>query len=562
MSVRWGVRFSLIAMVLCGVIACSSEDGGSEPPALLGLPEDAPMLARTYERTGDNPHETIITKANAANLIAKWQFRTGAPVAATPSVATIDLPNEGPTRIVFVGSYDGKVYAIRADEGTQLWAYEVKPHEGVSYGIIASSAAIAEVDGEPRVFVGGGMTMYSLDAVSGAEIWQFDAGTGCQDCDTNTERNEILSSPAVLPEQDLVAFGMDVNDRAPGKGGFYGLSAKDGHLHWYFDVETGETCRPDDDDDVRKFDGYHNAEQLGLEDDFFSTRGGCDFDRTETACGNVWSPVSVDFGRELLYFATSNCDTDDDPQSAPPTPPMTTHNEALVAVDFDGEPVWSWRPREIDNDDYAFGAAPNLFTATIEGEEREVVGIGNKDGSYYLLDRDGENELTGEIEPYWTRNVVEGGAIGGITGTPAVMDGRIYFGVGIGEDVEAPQKPSAWALDAGTGEVVWSQEEAAPFFGGTSAIPGVVFMGGIDFSMRAIDADTGEILAKLPLGGLGFSQAVPVDGVVYMGSGFGAQGAGGTNIEAILARAPAGVWAFCIDGEADCAPLPTPSPAP
>jgi polyvinyl alcohol dehydrogenase (cytochrome) len=542
--------------------ACTSDDSSGGPPELVGLPQDAPMLARTFERTGDNPHETIITRANVSRLVAKWQFKTGAPVAATPSVATIDLPDEGPTRILFVGSYDANVYAIRADDGEELWRYTVKPHEGVSYGSIASSASIEEVDGEPRVFVGGGMTLYSLDAVTGAEIWQFDAGTGCQDCDTDTERNEILSSPAVLPEQDLVAFGMDVNDSAPGKGGFYGLSAKDGRLRWYFDVQTGATCYPDGGDDIRKFDGYHSTEQLGLPDDFFSTREGCDFDRTETACGNVWSPVSVDFDRELLYFSTSNCDTDDDPETAPPPPPMTTHNEALVAMDFDGKPAWSWRPREVDNDDYAFGAAPNLFVTTIEGEEREVVGIGNKDGTYYLLDRDGENELTGDIQPYWTRNVVPGGAIGGITGTPAVMDGRIYFGVGIGENGKPPQKPSAWALDAETGEVVWSQPDAAPFFGGTSATPGVVFMGGADFAMRAMDAATGEVLVRLPLGGLGFSQAVIADGVVFMGSGFGAQGAGGTDIEAVLARTPAGVWAFCIEGESDCEPLSTPSPTP
>ncbi len=562
MSAGPRVRFALLALALIALAACTSNDDGSDSgdDVPFGLAEESPMLARTFERTGYNPHETVITKENVDRLVAKWQFRTEAPVAATPSVATIDLPERGAVRAVIAGSYDGNVYAIDAADGTELWRYQVKPHAGVSYGIIASSATLAELDGEQRVYVGGGMTMYALDAGTGEEVWQFDAGTGCTDCDLRTERNEILSSPAVLPGKDLVAFGMDVNDRAPGKGGFYGLSAKDGHLRWYFDVQTGATCYPDGDDNIRKFDGYHSAEDLELPDDFFATRDGCDFDRTETGCGNVWSPVSVDFGRELLYFASSNCDTDDDPETANPPPPMTTHNEALVAMDFEGRPAWSWRPREIDNDDLAFGAAPNLFSVTIDGDERDVVGIGNKDGTYYLLDRDGENEITGAMGPYWQQNVVPGGAIGGITGTPSVMEGRVYFGVGFGEDVSEPQTPSAWALDAETGEVVWSAPDAAPFFGGTSTVAGLVFMGGADFTLHVLDAETGELLARRPLGGLGFSQSVIVGGTVFVGSGFGTQGAGGTSIEEILAKTPAGVWAFCIEGEADCEAMPTPTP--
>lgn len=566
---RLGFGFALCGILLLG-LACG--DGGGEgdatPRATAGeqprtelAADDWPMMSGSLERLGYNAHERIITKENATNLVMAWRFPTGAPVAASPVVATIDVPGEGRVRTVFVGSYDGNVYAIRADDGSELWRFAVKPHPGISYGIIASSAAVAVVDGQARVYVGGGETMYSLDAASGELLWAFDAGTGCTTCDPSEERNEILSSPAVLPEEDLVLFGMDVNDSAPGKGGFYAVSAREGTLRWYFDVETGATCVPEERDDVRKFDGYHTTVELGLPDDFFETRDGCDFDRTDTGCGNVWSPVSVDVVRKHIFFSTSNCDTDNDPDTPEPPPPMSTYNEALVVLDYTGEPVWSWRPREVDNDDLAFGAAPNLFVATIEGEEREVVGIGNKDGTYYLLDRDGENELTGKIEPYWQRNVVDGGAIGGITGTAAVMDGVIYFGTGIGVSQDQFQSPAAHALDASTGEIIWQQPDAFPYFGATSAIPGVVFMGGVDFRIRAMDADTGEILQAYPLGGLGFSQPVVVDGMLFVGSGFGAQAAVDSEEAETLARAPAGVLAFCVEGVQGCVPAPTPTPS-
>jgi outer membrane protein assembly factor BamB len=88
---------------------------------------------------------------------------------------------------------------------------------------------------------------------------------------------------------DLVFFGMDVNDVPTGKGGVFALDARDGRLRWFFDLESGSTCRPLATDDVRRFDGYHTAAELGLDASFFATRPGCDFDRTPTGCGNVWS---------------------------------------------------------------------------------------------------------------------------------------------------------------------------------------------------------------------------------------------------------------------------------
>ncbi|MGB2695227.1 MAG: PQQ-binding-like beta-propeller repeat protein [Dehalococcoidia bacterium] len=569
------VRFLplLLLLALVVALACGDNDSNDGKPtqqpdqtAVAGITpapalaaDDWPMFSGSLERLGYNANEAAITKDNVANLVMKWKFPTGAPVAASPAVATIAVPGEGPVRTVVVGSYDGNVYAIRADDGTELWHYKIKPHPGVSYGAIASSAAVALVVGQQRVYVGGGETMYALDAATGGLLWQFDAGTGCTTCSPAEERNEILSSPAVLPSQNMVLFGMDVNDNDPGKGGFYAVSAITGTLIWYFDVETGIACVPNDDDEVRRFDGYHSAQELGLPADFFATRDGCDFDRTETGCGSVWSPVSVDQDRKQIFFVTSNCDTDNDPSTAEPEPPMPQYDEALVVLDYNGAPVWSWRPREVDNDDLAFGAAPNLFSTTIDGKDRDVVGIGGKDGTYYLLDREGKSVRTDKIKPYWQRKLVPGGAIGGITGTPAVMNGVIYIGTAIGESEDNFQQPSAHALDASTGDIIWQSDKTFPYFGGTSAIPGVVFMGGVDFRIRAIDAATGEVIQAYPLGGLGFSQSVVVDGVLYVGSGFGAQAAVDSNEAESLAKAPAGVLAFCVEGVQGCEAAPTPT---
>jgi len=505
----------------------------------------------SHSRTFYNPEETRITRRNVGTLRPKWRYRTGAIITASPVVAYVDVPGEGRVKVVFVSSWDGNFYALRAANGTRLWHYAMKPHPGGSFPY-AGSAEVAEAAGELRVFVAGGMTLYALNAATGELRWAFDAGTGCSDCGPTIERNEIESSPAVI--DGMVLFGMDVNDNTPGKGGTYAVDAADGTLVWYFDLETGSTCRPNADDEIRAFDGFQDAALLGLADDFFATRPGCDFDRTPTACGNVWSSFAVDPARRSLYIASSNCDTDEDPSTPEPFPPMPPYDAAIFSLDFDGNPDWVWRPRDIDNADFAFGAVPNLFATEIAGTTREVVGIGNKDGTYYVLDRDGVNRLTGRIEPYWQTRVVPGGAIGGIIGTPAVGEGKIMFSTAIGWDISRAQKPAAFGLRATDGEILWSNAAADPSYAAASAIPGVVFMGSL-FSMRmyAYDSDSGErLFVSRFLGGPLASSAAVVDGEVFIGTGVGQRSTNPDSLAHIQSLVPSDVTAFCLADACDC----------
>ncbi len=363
-----------------------------------------------------------------------------------------------------------------------------------------------------------------------------------------------------------LVFGMDVNDRAGGKGGIYALDAGDGRLSWFFDAESGQTCTPFPGDDMRRFDSYHSEAELGLPPGFLSTRVGCDFPRSPNGCGNVWSSPAVDEQRDLIYIASSNCDTDDDPDTLEPSPPMPPYDEALLVLNFAGEAVWRWRPREVDNDDLAFGAAPNLFTAVIAEEERAVVGIGNKDGTYYLLDRDGVNEVNGvrwddlnnDDLPYWATNVVPGGPAGGILATAAVdrEARRIYFGTAPGFGPFDPQRPTVHALDADTGAVLWqntAEPAADATFSPTSAIPGVVFTGTVlGGFLRSYDAATGEKLGSIGVGVAVASAPVVIDGLVMVGAGIGTRGPNPESPADISSRVPQNLTALCVPGTAAC----------
>jgi outer membrane protein assembly factor BamB len=324
-------------------------------------------------------------------------------------------------------------------------------------------------------------------------------------------------------------------------------------------METGGTCHTLPGDDVRRFDGYHSETDLGLPAGFLASRPGCTFDRSGTGCGGIWSSASVDTKRRLLFFSTSACG-----ESGNALP----YEEAIVALRFDGSPAWRWKPRAVDEHDLDFGATPNLFSIRVGHRHRDVVGVGGKDGTYYVLDRTGTNVATGvawndadpSALPYWRTKVVPGGGDGGIIGTAAVDERmrRVYFSTapGTDDDLFSPQQPTVHALDADTGRIVWqntSEPNADASFAPTSAIPGVVFVGkNVGGALRAYDAASGALLASFPVGVTLASAPAVMNGTIIVGAGSGARGSDPTDPAAIEAALPVDITAFCVAGARGC----------
>jgi len=583
----WRVRFDASGDPLTPEIV---REGLSFPDGVAVFPGDLEQtewltFAGGAKRQFYNRDESIITAVNVGQLTIRWQVPAGQVITGSPSVAAVDLPGEGLTQVVYFQSWDLSIYAARVADGAVLWRFETEDQPGSSFPSTAS-VHVAKLAGRDRIFVGQGHNFYSLDAVTGEEIWRFTAGTGCG-YDTGTEpglcgfsgeRNEIESSAYVADGK--VFFGMDVNDVATGKGGFYALDAFDGRLVWFFDLESGMTCRPDPGDDIRRYDPYHSESELGLPAGFFATRTGCDHPRTRNGCGNVWSSPAVDPERSAIFVASSNCDTAVDPTTSTPLP-MPPFEEAIFSLGYDGQVRWVWRPREYDNDDLAFGGAPNLFEITVDVEGTptsvDVVGVGSKDGIYYVLDRDGWNRRTGASWdehpeshlpadlPYWQTRVVEGGDIGGIIATAAVDDvnRRIHFSTAPGEgSVNAPpgppQLPTVHTLAMDDGSVIWQNVGEVPqqaSFSSVSAIPGVVVAGtSVGAVLRPYFAPTGLARPGFDLENFGIgSTPIFVDGTLLVGAGIGTRTRTGSSLSDVASRIPSNLTALCVSGTRGCA---------
>jgi polyvinyl alcohol dehydrogenase (cytochrome) len=174
---------------------------------------------------------------------------------------------------------------------------------------------------------------------------------------------------------------------------------------------------------------------------------------------SVWSSPAVDPERGVLYIGTGQA-------YALPAPPRS---DSAVALDLrTGRELWTtqftagdaWtlsRPTGLDAD---VGAAPNLYTVG----DRDLVGVGDKDGVYHALDRD-----SGEV--VWETRLTSGGLQGGVMAAAAVANGRVYV-----TSNRASTDADLVALDGGTGAEAWRIDVGAHVTGPVTWAAGVVFV--------------------------------------------------------------------------------------
>jgi polyvinyl alcohol dehydrogenase (cytochrome) len=419
------------------------------------------MYGRTLTRTFATDCRSPITSTTVERLAPAWVVKTPRTVTASPVVV------DG---VLYVGAWNGVMYAVDAADGSLVWSFPTKGAPGATFGPIVSSAAVADarIGGSSRrlIVFGAGPRVYALDARDGSPVWIRYLGAVDEKGRPVLEEDpaEVESSPLIW--DDTVYVGMDTHDlgieeTAGARGGLLAINLATGRLHWKFEPDLGG----------------------------------------EAGCGGMWSSPTLDQGRGLVFAATANCEAG--PRA------WTPHVEAVTALDSGtGEPVWSFQPHGPNRNDWDFGATPNLFR---DPAGREVLGAGNKDGWYYAL-----NPANGRLR--WSTQVAEPGdagedfSIGGFIGSTAVWQGRVYGGTAIGGP------PYYHAIDGETGGVIW-RGTAAPSYAASATVNGVVFHGALDNLLKAFDADTGRLLWSAPLLGPISSGPAIVGDSLYVGSG-------------------------------------------
>jgi polyvinyl alcohol dehydrogenase (cytochrome) len=483
--------------------------------------------------------------SDAARLKLKWAF--GFP-GATRSVAQ---PTVFGGR-VFIGSLNGKVYSLDAKSGCSYWDFEAGA--GVRAAVVVGQVG----DGWAAYFGDLGANVHSVDALTGKELWKakLDDHPAAVITGSLTLVGRTLFVPISSYEQ-----GTGANKSyscCTFRGSLVALDASTGKVLWK-SFTIAEPATP----------GAINAvgvQQMG------------------PSGAAIWSAPTFDATTQRIYVTTGNNYSD----------PPTATSDAILALDArSGELAWSRQITSGDaynlacvspergncpqakGPDFDFGSSTVL--ANLLNGKRILV-AGDKSGVVTALDPDRGGEIV------WQKRVGAGGKTGGVEWGIAADQNDVYVAVSdVRLAIAALGTPGAQpyafnpkvgllynsktggglsALKLETGEEIWrtphpgcgdapgcSPAQSAA----VTAIPGLVFSGGLDGHLRAYFADNGKIAWDADTkadyqtvngvaangGSIDGGGAVVVDGMVYVGSGSGFLGGVPGNV----------LLAYSVDGQ-------------
>jgi alcohol dehydrogenase (cytochrome c) len=306
-----------------------------------------------------------ITPANVRSLAPAWIYQALMPGGMQTSPLVVD-------GIMYLTEFQGHVAALDARSGRLLWRYQqVVPATLLALGFAPTNRGVAVLDS--TVYVGApDAKLVALDARSGAVRWIVPVAD-------NALGYAITGAP--LAVGDLVLVG--VSGAEAGIRGF--LDA--------YDAKTGERRW--------RFYTIPAAGEPGVE-----TWGGESY---KTGGGSTWVTGSYDPGLGLVYWGIGN-----------PGPLWNGDNRpgdnlytcSLVALDVKtGALRWHFQFTPHDTHDWDATEIPVLIDGRVKGKPRHLVTMANRNGFYYVLDRETGEFLSGTpyIEQGWAEGLDEQG---------------------------------------------------------------------------------------------------------------------------------------------------------
>lgn len=369
-------------LLLFSAIACTSPLDTATPGA-AGVAVDWPVSIGDAGGARWSPLADVDTQ-NVGLLQPAWTWHpyeqrrfdpgTGAPFDAGAFQAT-------PVAIgdtLYLTTAFARAVALDASTGREIWSFDP---DVTRWGPTASSHSMATHRGvsvwsdgvSRRVFVAARWKLWALDAATGRPLESF-ARHGAADLSadlrwpTNPLEVNATSPPAVW--RDLVIVGSAIGDDI-----IYERDAP-GHVQ-AFDARSGR--------------------RVWRWDPMISSPGGTGVASDRDTMGatghaNVWSFITVDTARGLVYLPVSAASND---WYGGARLGDNRWSESIVCLDArTGRQLWARQLVHHGLWDYDPAAPPTLATVTISGRPRDIVAQAGKTGFLYVFDR-----VTGE--PIW-----------------------------------------------------------------------------------------------------------------------------------------------------------------
>ncbi|MGH9823664.1 MAG: pyrroloquinoline quinone-dependent dehydrogenase, partial [Blastocatellia bacterium] len=319
-----------------------------------------------------------INRDSVKNLKIAWTYHTGADkvmASGAHKAAFEATPLMIDGTLYLTTPYD-KVIALDPETGTEKWTYDPKVNVLTQdYSEITSRGVSAWADsrlkpGSPehrRIYVGTiDARLIALDAASGqpcrdfGQDGQVDLSRGVRL--TGKGNYQVTSPPAIIG--DLVVVGSSIGDNRGvelERGIVRAYDARTGKLVWGFDPIPTDPSDP-----ARKTWKGDGA--------------------IKTGAANVWSPISADPKRGLVFVSTTS-----------PSPDFyggerlgdDVYANSVVALRAStGKVVWYFQAVHHDLWDYDVPCEPVLVDVRWKGKSVPAVAVGTKMGHVFVLDRE------------------------------------------------------------------------------------------------------------------------------------------------------------------------------
>jgi outer membrane protein assembly factor BamB/plastocyanin len=441
------------------------------PPEVTQYSKDWPLPNRDYTQTRATTDSTI-NSSNVNTLGVAWKMdltKLGSYGGATSNPIIIG-------NTVYFQDLQANVYALDLATGQTKWTKMYN-----SAGAIGPNGPSV---GWGKVFAHKDLyTLAALDSNNGNELWSIKL--------SNVTTTGIDIQP--VPYNGMVYTSTvpgagDVFYRAGGRGILYAIDQATGQVKWNFDT-------------VKSANLFGHPEV--------------------NSGGGAWYPPAIDTSSGQMFWSIAN------PAPFPGTTQYpngssfvgdTLYTDSLISIANDtGNLKWYNQVIPKDIQDHDLMISPILTTATVNGQQQNIVITAGKMGKVYAMNRDtgnllwvafvGEHNPAGELEafPQGVTTTALPGVIGGVETPMAYANGVVYVPT---IDIPSDWTPTQFdrstfdvrrangyltAINVNTGMALWIKKFNYAALGGATVINDLVFTATFDGTIWALKRDSGQV---------------------------------------------------------------------
>lgn len=446
--------------------------GDAIPPEVADSAGNWPLSQGNYAATRAAAGSAI-DSSNVGQLEPVWRFPLDATVSAYGAITGNPLA-VGDT--VYFQTMERNVHALDKATGELSWStrYDIAGAGGPCGVGIGYGRVYATLSDPARVV--------ALDAETGEQIWMNQiSGNSGEDINFSPVVYDSTVYVGVAPGSGTLPY------RGGARGGIYALDANSGDVMWRWDTTTDNL--------------WGNP-------------------RLNSGAG-IWYPISMDDDGNI-YFGVGNAGPWPGTVENPGASSREGENafaSSMVSLDpLTGSVRWSLLANPYDLFDHDFQNTPMLTSATVDGTDVNLAIGSGKTGTVIAANADTGEEVWRTAVGFHLNDdvkAIEGderfdvapGVSGGVQVPAACSNGIVVTqvnnmvfnfgkdGFSLTTEAEYDLSPGELvALDASTGEIIWSVPFPTQILGAATITNDVVFTAGLDGVIRALNLSDGALL--------------------------------------------------------------------